>query len=113
MDIIKTITDRVQGKALKGEKRSSDWTKVRKKFLVEHPKCFICGSNNKIEVHHKVPFNLAPDLELNPDNLISLCENKKYGINCHLLVGHLGNYKRFNPNIMIDATTWKLKLTGG
>jgi len=60
----------------------------------------LCGGTKAVEVHHLIPFSIAPDLELDPHNLITLCERKKYGINCHLLVGHLGNYRRFNSSWM-------------
>jgi len=104
------IKDRVQGKAPKGAKRASQWRKLRKAHLQQNPICEVCGSHTKVEVHHIVPFHLAPDLELNPKNLITLCERKKYGINCHLLIGHLGNYRNVNPNCVIDAKTWNMKL---
>ena len=112
MNIIKTITDRIQGKAAKGEKRSSQWGAVRDAYKKENPECAVCGNKKKVEIHHKVPFNLAPDLELNPENFVSLCENKKYGINCHLLIGHLGNYKRFNDDIEEDVFIWHRKIKG-
>jgi len=64
-------------------------------------------------VHHVVPFHLAPDLELEPGNLLTLCESKKYGINCHQLIGHLGNYRRWNPSVREDATVWRMKLNPG
>ena len=98
------------GKAPKGAKRSSKWRKVRSKFIKEYPRCAVCGSKKKIEVHHKVPFYYAPDLELVEYNLATLCENKKYGINCHLLIGHLGNYSRINTQIEYDILEWRMKL---
>lgn len=110
MDFIKTIKDRIQGKAPKGAKRSSQWRKARKAHLKTHPDCAVCGSKKKAEAHHIVPFHFAPDQELNPDNLITLCENKRYGINCHLLIGHLGNYRRVNISCEADAAMWRHKL---
>jgi len=104
------LMDRVQGKAPPGAKRSRTWRKTRKLHLKTHPRCMVCKGNRKIEVHHEIPFHIAPDQEENPDNLFTLCERKKYGINCHLLIGHLGNYRRFNPNCKIDAVTWSMKL---
>lgn len=106
------LIDRLQGKAPKGAKRSSKWRKVRAQHLKENPRCFICESKKNVEVHHKLPFHVAPELEIEPSNLMSLCENKKYGINCHLLVGHLGNYRRTNITVVIDATTWNMKIKG-
>jgi len=112
MDIIKTLTDRMTGKAPKGAKRSPKWRKVRAKFIKENPHCVVCGSKKKVEVHHKIPFHIAPYLEIKEDNLMSLCENKKYGINCHLLIGHLGNYRRINVDIETDVMIWRKRLTG-
>ena len=61
-------------------------------------------------MHHLVPFHEAPELELEPDNLITLCEAKKYGLNCHQLMGHLGNYRRINRRCRDDARKWSSKL---
>lgn len=110
MNIVKILTDRISGKAPKGAKRSNKWRKVRRIFLNDNPNCFVCGSKKKAEIHHKVPFHIAPDLELNPDNLATLCENKKYGVNCHLLLGHLGNYQRINVNVEFDIMIWRKKI---
>ena len=98
------------GKAPKGAKRSPKWRKVRGAFIKKYPRCFVCGSKKKVEVHHKVPFHYRPDLELEEENLTTLCENKKYGINCHLLIGHLGNYTRINAHIEYDMATWRMKI---
>ena len=109
---IRALLERLNGKAPKGAKRSSKWRKVRRAHLAKHPRCAICLSKKKVEVHHIIPFSFAPDQELEPDNLVSLCENKKYGINCHLLVGHLGNYRRINLNSKLDIITWNIKIKG-
>ena len=82
-------------------KRSSKWETVRKNHLIKENFCRMCGNTNNIEVHHKNPFHIHPELELDPNNLISLCE--EYGIECHLKHGHLGNWKNFNPNIEQEA----------
>ena len=79
---IRTLLDRVQGKAEKGQKRSSSWSKVRREFM-ENAACESCMRGSKrhmLEAHHIVPFHVAPDLELDPDNLICLCRR------CHLLI---------------------------
>lgn len=97
-------------KVPKGAKRSSKWPKVRKEHLKKNPTCAVCGGKKKLEVHHVKCFHLHPDLELDPSNFITLCENKKDGINCHLLVGHLGSYKSFNENAPTDAKFWYDKI---
>ena len=103
MDQAKHVKDVIQGKTAKGRKRSSRWRKVRAAHLEQYPRCFVCGGKKKIECHHILPFHLFPEYELNPNNLLTLCERKKYGINCHLLIGHLGNYKRRNKSCRKDG----------
>jgi hypothetical protein len=49
-------------------------------------------------------------MELDPDNIIVLCEAKRYGINCHLLLGHCGNWRRANVYCDADVAYWKSKL---
>jgi len=111
MNIIEQLKDRIQGKAPKGAKRSSKWSELRRRFLITHPRCGVCGATKTLRVHHIIPFHIAPDMELDPNNLVVLCENKKYGINCHLLIGHLGNFRRTNPSCRIDIATWNIKLS--
>ena len=90
--------------------RSGQWPKVRTYFLKENPTCAVCGGNKTLEVHHIKPFHTNPDLELDLNNLITLCENKKNGVNCHLLFGHLGNYRCQNPNVVEDSYEWNKKI---
>ena len=91
------LIDEFLGKTT-GRKRSSKWRGVRKKFLKLNPKCESCGGVKKLEVHHIVPFHEDPSLELEPCNLMTLCRAKKYGIHCHLFVGHKSNYRLINPD---------------
>ena len=111
--IIKNIKDVIQGKASFGHKRSSKWPTVRKNHLKNNPTCAVCGGDKVLEVHHLISFAQNPELELDPDNLITLCESKsKGGLNCHLVFGHLTNYKKINPNVVEDAAYWNKKLNG-
>ena len=112
MSLVKTAKDLVQGKVDLGEKRSSKWPEVRKAHLTKEPKCAACGGDHKLEVHHVIPFNIDPSLELIPENLLTLCESKKYGVNCHLFFGHLGDYRNYNPNSINDSQQWKSKISG-
>ena len=82
--------------------RSGEWSTVRKKHLKEHGVCEACGGTKGLEVHHVDPYHLNPEKELDPDNLITLCEANK-SITCHRCIGHLGNYKRSNPDVKRDA----------
>lgn len=108
--ILKNIKDVVQGKASLTCTRSSKWPTVRKHHLKNNPICAVCGGKDKIEVHHIKSFHEHPELELESTNLITLCESKSFGIVCHLLVGHLGKYKKINPDVLKDAKTWNEKL---
>jgi 5-methylcytosine-specific restriction endonuclease McrA len=88
-------------------KRSSGWPRVEKEHLILQPVCAGCGSKKCLQVHHKKPFHLHPELELEQSNLITLCEN---GVaNCHLNVGHLGDWKAYNPSVLADAALWLKK----
>src|SRR3990167_4774560 len=92
-----------------GAARSSGWNKVRKDFLERHPTCALCEGNKTLEIHHKKPFHLHPELELDPNNLITLCESGKNGIVCHRAFGHLGSYQSVNINIEEDVRVWNAK----
>lgn len=109
--MIKHIKDIVQGKAEIGDHRSSKWPTTRKQHLQKQPKCAACGGDKCLEVHHIKPFNEHPELELDLNNLITLCESKSNGVNCHLLFGHLGNFKSINPNVIQDVAIWIKKIT--
>jgi hypothetical protein len=109
--MIRKIKDVVQGKAPISAKRSGHWPTVRKHHLEKHGECAVCGDKDKLEVHHIKPFHIHPELELDPDNLITMCESKSYGIICHLLIGHNGSYKDINPNVVEDSKAWREKLS--
>lgn len=94
----------------KGSKRSSLWRGVRTRHLALQPNCALCDGHKHVEVHHIHPFHTHPHLELDPTNLITLCENKKDGINCHLAFGHLGNFKSVNVAVKRDSSTWSKKI---
>ena len=81
-------------------KRSSRWPAVERQWKKEHPKCAACGSEIRVQVHHKQPFHLYPALELDETNLISLCMDK---LDCHLLIGHGGSFKAFVPSVAVLA----------
>ena len=88
-------------------KRSRQWPRVERAHLKFEPCCAACGSRERVQVHHRLPFHLRPDLELAPANLITLCEPKGPGGH-HLSIGHLGNWKRYNPNVEQDAQAMRM-----
>lgn len=95
----------IRGRMKRGARRSSHWPAVRAAWLKVNPRCAACGSKERPEVHHVHPVHLHPDLELDSTNFITLCTRR-----CHLLVGHLGDWKAYNPAVRADAETWKKKI---
>lgn len=87
------------------EGRSYKWSKVRKEHLENNPTCAACGRNKKLEVHHIKPFHLNPELELDPNNLISLCDDP-----CHFVFGHLMNYQSWNEEVIEDCEKYYGKI---
>lgn len=85
--------------------RSGKWETVRRKHLETQPACAVCGAKTDLEVHHVRPFHLYPELELEPENLLTLCNR-----GCHLLIGHLGSYQSWNPNARGDAAWWRERI---
>jgi 5-methylcytosine-specific restriction enzyme A len=91
-----------------GRPRSPLWSKLRIRFIMASPFCAACGSREMLTAHHIKPFHLFPELELDPANLIVLCERKS--LNCHLLFGHLMLWESFNSSVIRDAKAWKKKI---
>jgi len=90
---------------LRFTKRAIGWPKVRSEHLKKQSVCAACGSSRGLEVHHIKPFHLYPELELDPNNLITLC-NKS----CHLYFGHLKYFKSWNPDVIKDAAEYNDKI---
>jgi 5-methylcytosine-specific restriction enzyme A len=88
--------------SVSAEPRSPQWPTARVKHLLLHPCCEACGSKNDPNVHHIKPFHLFPELELEEDNLITLCNT-----HCHIVFGHLCNFKSYNLNVREDAAQYR------
>ena len=84
--------------------RSSKWSGVRKQFLNANPMCAACGSIKFLQIHHRLPFALHPEEELDPKNLVTLCMDKP---ECHLHIGHSGSFHMYNPNLSADILNIK------
>ena len=78
--------------------RSSKWPALRREHMKKQPCCQACGSDRKPEVHHIVPVHLDPSRELDPSNLITLCDKW-----CHFVFGHLLDYRSWNKDVVTDA----------
>ena len=82
--------------------RSGHWAALRKEHLKKEPCCQWCGGTYKLQVHHIRPFHLHPELELDPDNLITLCQVPE--TDHHLDIGHNGNFVTgYNLNVRRDC----------
>jgi hypothetical protein len=101
-----------------GIPRSPQWPSARKRHLSTQPYCLACKMPSRMgkiihkvatltgikamQVHHKIPFHFCvllgrPDLEFDQRNLITLCSSGK---NHHLFLGHLDDFKAYNPNVV-------------
>ncbi len=81
--------------------RNPRWKTVRDAVLKQCPACAACGDKRLLNVHHKKPFHLFPDLELEPANLIVLCEVPSHS--CHFALGHCFDWRAYNPFVEEDA----------
>jgi 5-methylcytosine-specific restriction endonuclease McrA len=90
--------------------RSSKWPKVRAAHVAKFPRCAACGSLKQLNVHHVKPVWLYPELELQPPNLITLCEQHHYTVG-HDPDGPFGplkpNWKSWNPSVRLHAETMR------
>lgn len=84
--------------------RSPGWKKVRDKFIKNNPTCAACGTKEDLEVHHITPYHVDKSLELDQDNLITLC-----GKRCHYVFGHFCDWKSWNENVVNDTLSYNLK----
>lgn len=92
-------------RSIRGAPRSPLWRKVRSQIIKECGQCSACGTTSGLEVHHIVPVHINPSLELDMENLIVLCSRS-----CHLLIGHLMDYKSWNTNVVEDAKKLNTKI---
>ena len=89
--------------------RSGHWPKVRDEHLKVQPVCQVCGGKDYLNVHHIVPVHLDKSRELDPTNLVTLCEGSHH-LNCHLLFGHLQDWHSVNSHVLEDIKLWAEKL---
>ena len=94
---------------LGGAARSPQWPRFRKTYLAGKV-CAVCGGTKQLELHHIKRFYTNPELELDPANVLPLCESGANGIKCHIFVGHLGDYKSINVNVIGDADVWRNRI---
>ena len=89
-------------KAPDGASLNWSWQRCRKDFLKNTANiCVCCGYEKEIQVHHKKPRHIRPDLAVDQTNLIALCRD------CHFHIGHLNNYKTYNSRI--GTVSWMVR----
>lgn len=88
--------------------RSHHWPTFRAHWLRDHGECAACGTKEHLQVHHVFPFHLHPDLELDPGNVITLCEGPSRI--CHFALGHLYDWHRFNPHVREDVRRFRSRV---
>jgi 5-methylcytosine-specific restriction protein A len=86
--------------------RSNHWRSLEKHFLAKHEFCIVCGGKASV-AHHVKPYHLFPELELDEKNLVAVCTDGP-GLNCHLAIGHCGNWHDYNPFVRHDADRYRL-----
>ena len=92
-----------------GIPRSGKWPGVRTQYLKLNPFCAACGSPEKVEVHHVVPYHTpaGKSLELDFENLITLCMGSG---KCHFVWGHLLNWRSHNRDVRMDCVRYYRKI---
>jgi len=93
--------------------RSPHWETIRRHHIKNNPDCAACGNLDNVQVHHIRPFHLFPELELEPSNFITLCENDPDGKNTvienhHLHLGHNGNFHNNNDKVLNDVDGYRI-----
>ena len=100
----KPVTIKAAPRVVCGKRRSPKWDEKERAFLKAHPRCEACGSKLHLEVHHKQPFHLRPDLELVDSNLMTLCRAD------HFAFGHLHEWESYNPAVVVDVKRYRQKV---
>lgn len=86
--------------------RAGAWPRVRREHLSKEPNCVVCGRRpSRPEVHHVQSYHEHPELELDPDNLATVCDEP-----CHQMFGHLRNWKKINPHFREDADRFRKRV---
>lgn len=85
--------------------RSPKWSELRAMWLSQQPICQGCGTEKNLQVHHIIPVHVDPSRELDSTNLITLCEQVRH--DCHFHIGHLLNWKAYNPTCIENAKSFK------
>ncbi len=103
MRLIQRLWSMVSAELVVGATRSAQWQPLRTKVLTHYKECQACRGDESLEVHHIVPFQVAPERELVLGNLLVLCRD------CHYQLGHLRDWRSWNPTVVEDAGLYRVK----
>jgi len=90
--------------AVRGVQRSPKWAAFEKRF-VRGKACVCCGAKGPLTGHHVIPYHVRPDLELDEANIRPVCT----GVDCHLVIGHLKDFRLWNEDFDADAAAFLQK----
>jgi hypothetical protein len=68
-------------------------------------KCVLCASVLSLQVHHIIPLSKNSDLNLNMDNLVTLCKI------CHVTKAHKDSWVNVDPDIQTELLLYIQKIT--
>lgn len=92
-----------------GAPRSPKWRAVAREHLKNNPLCAACGTSENVVPHHIIPVHEDASRELDPANLVTLCNSN--GTGCHFFLGHLQDWKLCNPSVIEDARAYKVRFS--
>ena len=104
--MLRAVYDQIRAFAMG---RSPKWPTLARLHLATHSACAACGVKDKsCTPHHIVPVHVDAARELDPSNLITLCESSTH--NCHLIFGHFLNWTSWNTQVVADAAEYLKKV---
>ena len=62
--------------------------------------CAWCHRTKNLNRHHIIPQSANPALKNDYSNIVILCRD------CHFVLGHRCNWKKFNPDVMVIVETY-------
>jgi hypothetical protein len=91
-----------RGLVAPGVRRNPAWERKSKAWLVGK-RCEVCGAKENLECHHRYPYHLFPEREMDSRYWHALCRKPH---DCHRLWGHFGDFKLFNPLLKELIAIW-------
>lgn len=88
-----------------GMRRSPRWRTFERRLIEAHPYCAVCGTDKDLVGHHIQPFHLFPALELDPSNILIVCESRGKR-SCHFAFGHYWDWSKYNPDVVAQAAAF-------